>query len=214
MSTAWVCGYCNTPNLAGSKTCQACGAPLSAPPIPLEARPTQQSRPISTPPVDPHTLDQARESGEKLEQAVQQGMYWYSVLWRTLAEAFSIAVSAAILGAIGAGTSRWWLGVVAGGLLGAVVGASNKPYWLAALSAPTGVIVGALAWLPIWFFTGRSGGMLFTAGAAGILLAFLGSRRRLNNLWENLRPFLGASGGLLFSGLGALLVRLALALFR
>ena len=207
MTTAWVCPYCSTANPPGSKACQACGAPLSAPPPPPSQKPPPRLHPISPPPIDPKTLAQAREGGEKVEKVVQQGMYWYAVLWRTLAEAFAIALGAAVLGIIAGGMETWWLGVLAGITLGVVVGASNKPYWLAAISAPAGVILGAAAWLPLWFITGQLWGMLLTASAGGILFALWGSRKRANNLWENLRPFLGGAGGLIFAACGSLLTQ-------
>lgn len=208
MNQTSLCSYCNTLNRIENKTCQACGAPLSSPPPPPPVqRQTQRLHPISPPPVDPRTLNQVRENGEKLERVVQQGYYWYAVLWRTLAESISIGLSGAVLGIIAGSLGLWWLGILAGVLLGAVVGASNKPYWLAAISAPAGVLLGAAIWLPVWLVTGQASGMLLTASIGAILFAALGSKKRLNNLWENLRPFLGAAGGLAFAAAGSILAQ-------
>ena len=209
MTVTILCSYCNTLNPPDSKTCQACGAPLSSPnpPIPPVKQQAQRLHPVSPPPLDPKTLNQVRENSEKIEQVVQQGYYWYGVLWRTLAESFSIAFSAVVLGFIAGSFGWWWLGPLAGVILGAAVGASNKPYWLAATSAPAGVILGALAWLPVWIISTQGVGMLLTASLGGILFAVIGSKKRANNLWENLRPFLGAAGGLFFALGGSLLAQ-------
>ncbi len=214
MTNSRVCDYCHTNNPPGSQKCEACGAPLAS----LVTNTPQRSTPPpvqpTSPSVDPVKLSQAQENVEKIEEVVQQGRYLYAILWRTVAEAFSIAVSTLLLGIIAGGIERWWLGVLAGTILGIVVGFANKPYWLAAISAPGGVIFGTLFWLPVWLISGNLPGMLASASFFGLLTAALGSRKRPDNGWEKIRPLLGGLGGFLFASLGSLGTQFILTFLR
>lgn len=200
-----VCAYCNSVNEAGGKNCVACGAALPAAVFP---DPVAQANKISPSdvqlPPDPD-VERLKEAGKKAEQVYSTALNAYAVLWRTLGEALAIAVAAFALGLIGGATGAAFAGLLGAALMGGVVGSVVKHYLLVAISAPLGALLGAGVWGLAWALGAGPGGMVYAASLGAIVLAWVGGRRILpgkQNIWERLRPFLGALGGVLFALLG------------
>jgi hypothetical protein len=206
-----VCAWCQTVNQADAETCLACGAPVGRQRLEvtpdlepaLEIRPTLNLQKIEPAGQALDTQDLQRV-GETAEQVYNQALNLYGLIWRTLGEAFSIALCAFMLGLLGGATSLAFWGVLAGAAIGLAVGLVAKNFWLHLLT-PLALLVGAGIGLLPWALGFGPGGMLLFGLVAALLAAGLGRQAlQRSGWWERLRPFVGAAGGLFFSLLGAL----------
>jgi hypothetical protein len=202
-----VCSWCGTVNDAEAASCLACGAPLEqqrkTPPPPQQ---TTARKPPPPPRVEFGTRE-LKKMGESSEQVYTTALGAYAAVWRTLGEALGIAVAGFIMGFIGGASGLAVFGALAATAIGVVVGLTTKNFWFSALSAPFGALLGAVIWTPLWALGAPLQGMLLSAWIGAALLARLGGypAPRRKNWWQNLRPLLGALGGLLFGLLGMLL---------
>jgi hypothetical protein len=204
-SAAIVCEFCATQNPASQETCQACGAPLP--------RPAVRKQPVVhsiTPPITQtnRELEQARKAGEDVEELSRKALYAYSLIWRTLAESAAIAITAFGIGLVGGATGTAWVGILGAVLVGLGVGYAIKNSYLAMFSAPIGLVIGAVVAAIIYLLLG-AGMWVFvvTTSLFASLAAVLGGNRiryQHRNLYEKLRPLIGAAGGLAFGILGML----------
>jgi hypothetical protein len=195
------CEYCLAVNPGNRRTCLACGAPLP------KLAPVKKTTPKSDLPVPVQTLESARKGGEEVDKLFTNAVYAYSLLWRTVAEALAITVVTLAIGVTAGVTGVPFLGAAGGLLVGLAVGWPIKIAYLTMLMAPAGMVIGAVLGLVLWAV-----GLSQAVAVPMILLAVLGGAvggRRVayarRNLWEKLRPFLGALGGLGFGILGTLI---------
>lgn len=217
------CIYCGANNPAGTNRCNSCGAPIEIPVMP-PVRVTINNTPSRniTPPVTAQraetTPEQIRDAldaapiNDQLKdglKAVGLGIGALGVgtfFARTAAEAAAIAFSTFMVGYL-SGPTRSALIALAGGLvIGLMVGlAVKRPIW-ALLSAPFGIILGAIAGKVFQSSLPTLPLAALLALAGGALFAIIGSRRSSTNVvakwYGRLRPFLGMAGGLLFALLG------------
>jgi hypothetical protein len=208
-SASIVCEFCSTLNPGSNETCLACGAPLPrAHQIPDQKASGQNGKPAVQPEVITQPdLAKVRKAGEDLEALSRTALYAYSLFWRTLAEAGSIAMTGFGIGLVGGATGTSALAVPGAVLVGLGVGMSIKMSVLALFSAPLGLLVGAL--VGAVFYLLGAGVWVFVAFASlgAFLAAFLGGQSipyRRRNVYEKLRPFIGTTGGLVFGLLGML----------
>lgn len=193
------------------ETCLACGAPLPQ----IKPEPQSSSQTASQAHITPlakrlqekRTLESARDIGEDIEKYAIKGLRIYSIFWRTLAESLVIAISTFCIGLASGACGMSIIGIMASIILGATVGTLVKGFYRWLLITLLGIIMGLLL-----------GGLLYVLTAsihlsvlAFIIICFLsvviGSARlpaSRRNLWEKIRPFAGAAGGLLFGMLGTL----------
>lgn len=199
------CAYCASKNPADRDTCLACGAPLIHPkPNPIRIETVKTSIPFEK----DNTFEKIRSVGQSSEKVYQKALYGYALLWRTLAEAGVIAICGFGIGFSGGVTENGWLGLLGAALLGLAVGLTIKMSYLIWLMTPGGLIIGLAIGVALWAF--GLGTVVFTPALAGFsCLASLlfGSPIpfRHRNLYEKIRPFLGAIGGASFGLLGMLL---------
>ncbi len=199
-----LCEYCATPNLMGKKNCVACGAPLpkAPPPVPKPAKTIGKATRAN------RELQEVRETADKAENVARKAMFAYSMIWCTLAEAVAIAICGFGIGLVGGAVGAPALGVIGAVLVGIGVGISTKIYYFALFSAPVGLVIGAVIGLVPFLLGVPAVIFVFTTTLFAFLGAVLYSRNVLyqqRNLYEKLRPFLGAAGGLVFGLLGMLL---------
>jgi len=201
-----VCSWCETVNDGEAGSCLACGAPIVKPSPEPPASITNSTRLNAAPPKDFTTQDLVK-AGETADKLYTGAINAYALVWRTLGEALAIGVAAFILGLAGGATRQAGLGILAGIVLGILVGATTKNFWLTILGAPLGALLGAFMWLLPWALGAGVRGALYSAFGLGMLGAWVGKRSRTGpkNRYEKLRPWLGAAGGLLFASLGTLL---------
>ncbi|MCJ7625343.1 MAG: hypothetical protein MUO76_17735 [Anaerolineaceae bacterium] len=207
------CEFCATLNLADAKNCVSCGAPvtkkraLQPRPSPgLKAGDSFSKRVESTP--DSLDLDKARQAGEEVEEVFNKAVYAYSLVWRTLAEAATIAIVGFAVGLVGGATSMAFWGVLGAIILGAAVGFTIKMSYLTLLSAPLGLVIGTV----IGIFLSAIGlgprVFVFSTTIFAVLAAVVGGRGipyPHRNWYEKARPLLGGLGGLIFGILGMLI---------
>lgn len=214
------CEFCGTLNPGNRKDCLACGAPLPArvaPALPINPARSAADLPwhATNPAKHPgkavsanRQMQQAREAGEQVEVIGRKALYAYSLLWRTLAEAASIAMTSFALGLVGGITGTSGLAVPGAVMVGIGVGFAIKISLLALFSAPVGLLVGALVGGMFYLISGSVWALTGFAALFAFLAALLGGhniRRGNVNFYEKLRPFIGAAGGLVFGLLGMLL---------
>jgi hypothetical protein len=211
------CEFCSTLNPDGNTHCLACGAPLSKAPKPT-INPAESASPIPQPAMNPASMtgktttanqqmQQARQIGEQVEDVGRKALYAYSLLWRTLAEAAAIAITGFGIGLIGGATGTAFWGVLGAAGVGLGVGLAIKITTLALFSAPVGLVIGAVIGLLPFVLGGGVKVFVFTTSIFAFLAAVLGGRPfpySQRNLYEKLRPFIGAAGGLVFGLLGML----------
>lgn len=205
------CQWCDTLNDPTLEVCIACGGPLEveAAPYPPPKLYTVQPAaaplaPVPAAPAADTDIDELTKSAEKLVEGAAGA---YSLFWRTLGEALGIAVSCVVTGFFGGAIGAGWWALLACAAIGIAVGMANKPFWLSALSAPVGALIGAVIGLALWLVGMRIPVLaLLPAAGLALLAAFLGSSRGSTfQGWERLRPFLGLLGGLAFGTGGVLL---------
>lgn len=205
------CQWCETLNDAAAEACMACGGPLQveAAPYPPPKLYTVQPAPVQASPIpsaakQPDEIDELAKNAEKLAQGAVGA---YSLLWQTLGEALGIAVSCLVLGFFGGAIGAGGWALLACAAVGLAVGLTTKPFWLAALSAPLGALMGAVIGLALWLVGVRVPILALLPGAGlALLAAFLGGKRGgMFQGWQRLRPFLGLLGGFAF-GLGGVLL--------
>jgi hypothetical protein len=148
--------------------------------------------------------EDVRRVTEKTDELYDKAIYGYAVIWRTLAEAVAIAISATIIGLVGGATGMRFFGVIGGILVGIFVGRASKYYYWVLISAPIGALLG-LGFSVIFWLVGLEWLPVFVVTAMACVAAGFRSRPpslRRKNFWESARPLLGAFGGLLFSLIG------------
>jgi len=201
-----ICEYCNTSNPWETKTCLACGGPITRP----WSDPTIQATPITPHPTPnkPNTQDLLKV-GEKADEVYFTVLNTYVIAWRTVGEAISIALTGFILGFVGGITGVYFPGILGAILVGIAVGFTRKLFYLVLISAPAGLLLGFGLGATIWVLGGNPQVMVYTGLVFAIMGALLGGRRSLpfgrRNCWEKSRPLLGAMGGFVFGLLGTLL---------
>lgn len=176
-------------------------------PVPKPAKPAESVKPAAQP--LPKEIRQAAQIADDLYNRAWRG---YALVWRTAAEAIAIAVCALTLGILGGMFEQGFPAVLGGLLLGVAVGGVRKNWILSLVSAPLGLLVGILLWLPAWALGAGPRGITFSAlvfAMIGALLGGLRDRWRTRGAWEKARPFLGAAGGGALAVVG-LLIGLAL----
>ncbi len=199
-----VCEYCATLNLPDKDSCVACGAPLPKMPVPA-ARPVKIAGKATR---ANRELQEVRETADKAEVVARKALYAYSLLWRTLGEAAAIAICAFGIGLVGGAVGVPVLGVIGAVLVGLGVGVTIKIYYFALFSAPLGLVIGAVIGLVPFLLGVDVVIFVFTTTIFAFLAAVLFGYRipyKNRNLYEKLRPFIGAAGGLVFGLLGMLL---------
>lgn len=228
-SNSLPCPFCGAGNDAAAHTCIACGAPLDpskATPTYLQAMgvPSSPEPPASPSVTTPQIPDPVLEPSAPVEPVKQQlkegaaavaaGLGLVGVgglIMRTIAEALAILTAALVIGynAGHVAINNWLpyllLGLAGGIAVGIAVGSVIKRSVFALFSAPFGALIGVFAaislrlnqrgtmWLPL----------LTIAGAC--LLAVIGGRSNRSGhfqVYQRLRPILGAIGGFLFALLG------------
>lgn len=208
------CQWCETLNDAAAEVCMACGGPLEVEAAPYPppklytvAPAPAQAAPIPAAGKQPDEIDELAKNAEKLAQSAIGA---YSLFWQTLGEALGIAVSCLVLGFFGGAIGGGGWALLASAAVGLAVGLTTKPFWLAALSAPVGALLGAVIGLALWLVGVRIPILALLPGAVlALLAAFLGgSRAGMFQGWQRLRPFLGLIGGFAFGLGGVLLGRL------
>lgn len=199
-----VCIWCQTVNDTTARHCVACGGPIEES---IKNRLTSENKVQPLPVVRRDTTTQdLKKAGEETEKVYNAALTVYSLVWRTAAEALAIALAALLVGLAGGGTHLSWLGILGGIGLGVAVGLVQKNFWFVLLGAPLGVLAGALVGMLPWAIGFGPGGMVLTAIVLGIAGAIIGNRRVYHpGVYDRLRPFLGALGGLAFASLGALM---------
>jgi hypothetical protein len=194
-----VCAYCETLNESGSSECIACGAPLEA----VEPVVETQSDPL---PFEIQPLENMKQANdlEEFQKALIPASYALGTVWRTLGEALAIGLTAFGLGALGAITDMAVWALLGAALVGIVVGRSTKNFWRTILGAPLGALFGMLVGGTMWSVGLGSKWVVFTTMIGALLGAVIGGGRRTrgSNLWDRLRPWLGALGGIFFGVIG------------
>ena len=143
--------------------------------------------------------------GEKVDKAASTAFYIYSLFWRTLAEAIAIAITGFAIGLVGGATGMALWGVVGAATVGIVVGFTIKIYYFTIISAPAGIIAGAVFCVLLWVLGAPPSLDVFVLTLFTSLAAYIGGSRspyRHRNWWEKIRPLLGAIGGLISGLLG------------
>lgn len=202
------CQWCETLNDAAAEVCIACGAPLVVETAPYPPPKLYTVQPAPAPATrQPDEIDELAKNAEKLVQGAAGA---YSLFWQTLGEALGIAVSCLVLGFFGGAIGGGGWALLACAAVGLAVGLTTKPFWLAALSAPLGALLGAVIGLAFWLVGMRVPAVALLPGAVLALLAALlgGKRGGVFQGWQRLRPFLGLIGGFAFGLGGVLLGRL------
>lgn len=231
-SNSLPCPFCGAGNDAAAHTCIACGAPLDpskatptylkAMGVPPSPEPVDTPSTMTTTEVSPSSgipepsapVEPVKKQLKEGAAAVAAGLGLVGVgglIMRTIAEALAILTAALVIGynAGHVAINNWppylLLGVAGGMAVGIAVGSVIKRSVFALISAPFGALIGVFAaislrlnqrgtmWLP-----------LFTIAGA-CLLAVLGGRSNRSGrfqVYQRLRPILGAIGGILFSLLG------------
>ena len=226
------CPFCSAGNQASAYKCVACGAPLDpskgtpaylkAMGVPSSPEPVEPPSPMTTTEVTPSPdVPEPAAPVEPVKQQLKEGAATVAaglglvgvggLIMRTIAEALAILTAALVIGynAGHVAINNWLpfllLGVAGGIAVGLAVGSVIKRSVFALFSAPFGALIGVFAaislklnqrgtmWLP-----------LFTIAGA-CLLAVLGGRSNRAGrfqVYQRLRPVLGAIGGILFSLLG------------
>lgn len=215
MSTKQIaCQWCGVLNDEVAAECVACGGPLEAevapypPPKLYTVEPAlAPATPMAAVEKRPGEIDELAQGAEKLMQGAAGA---YSLFWQTLGEALGIAVSCLVLGFFGGAIGGGGWALLACAAVGLAVGLTTKPFWLAALSAPLGALLGAVIGLAFWLVGMRVPAVALLPGAVLALLAALlgGKRGGVFQGWQRLRPFLGLIGGFAFGLGGVLLGRL------
>lgn len=197
-----ICEYCATLNDLEATECQACGAPL----------PKSESAAVVAvdfePALDKTVFEPGSENGtEQLQKMLNTAASVYGILWRTLAEAGAIALTAFMIGVVGAVNDMAFGAIVGAVLVGVMVGAVSKGFWLTLIGAPIGGIIGAALGMVAWSMGFAPGWAVLLMCGGAILGAWLGSYRLASgtNWWERFRPLLGALGAFFFVMLGILL---------
>jgi hypothetical protein len=200
-----VCPYCNTANKASEDACVACGAPLEKLPPPPRPVSYSRSRPVAATSPFGDSSEDVHKVAQTAEKVYNGAVRAYAIFWRTLGEAIAIAVTGFALGLIGGATDTRWISLGCAVAVGVAVALTNKLIWLTAVSAPIGAMIGAMIWGAAMIFGAGPQGLPITAAVGAILLALLGSRRTSPTCWDWVRPFLGATGGMMFALVGMLL---------
>ena len=97
---------------------------------------------------------------------------------------------------------------MAAAAVGIAVGFTIKISYLALFSSPVGMVIGAVLGAVLYFMGAGMKVFVFTTGFFAVLAAFIGGRKSpfaQRNLYERLRPLIGAAGGLAFGLLGMLI---------
>jgi hypothetical protein len=201
-----ICEYCNTPNPWEASTCLACGGPISQPKVDLTIKATT----VETPPKSEDlSKEDIQKIGEKADDVYFTVLNTYTIAWRTIGEAISIALTGFILGFVGGTTGMYFPGVLGAILIGLAVGLTHKQFYLVLISAPVGLLLGLGFGAFSWMMGGESQIMVFTGMVGAVIGAILGGRRNppfsQRNCWEKARPLLGAMGGFAFGLLGTLI---------
>ena len=200
-----LCDYCNTVNDAEASTCQACGAPIMRPVVPVEPKVTVPEEPAQP----AFSEADLRKAADKADEVYFTLWNTYAIAWRTLGEAIAIALTGFVLGFLGGVTWQYFPGVLGAGLVGLAVGLTRKQFYFALISAPAGLLLGLGPGALVWALGGDAAVMVYTGLVGAILGAIVGARRNLpfgkRNCWERARPFLGLLGGLAFGLLGTLI---------
>jgi hypothetical protein len=222
------CSFCGAANKSAAATCIFCGAPMDpsrGTPAYLQAMGIPPSpEALTSPAPETSVLPDAPEPAVPVEPVRQQlkegaatvaaGLGLVGVgglIMRTIAEALAILTAALVIGynAGHVAINNWLpyllLGVAGGMAVGIAVGSVIKRSIFALFSAPFGALIGIF--VAIGLRLDQRGTMwlpLFTIAGA-CLLAVLGGRSNRAGrfqVYQRLRPILGAIGGILFSLLG------------
>jgi hypothetical protein len=151
-------------------------------------------------------LEDARQAGVQVEKLFYGALGAYGTVWRTLAEAISIALTAFVLGVAGAAMDTEGWAVLGALLMGVVVGLARKSFWPTLFGAPVGAFLGVVVGVVLWMLGFGAQPMIFSMAGLAVVGAWLGSAPMFGykNWWGRLRPVFGFFGALLFVILGML----------
>ncbi len=210
-----VCAYCKTINAAAASECLACGAPFERAGVRMARQPQPGSAQVKqrTVLMVPRAAAPAAEQPDEFRELARtanlfgrSALLAYSLVWRTLAEAFAIGLVALVLGLISGMTGTATLGLPGAVLVGIAVGRTRKRTIGTLLGAPGGAMLGLALGFGLWFFGLRSPEILvLLMSGLGILGAIAGGRPPYAApfaWWSRLRPWLGGLGGFGFGLLG------------
>lgn len=179
------------------------------PPIPIpEVVPTTVEETLSSVISDAKTSDLLKD-GVKTVGAGLGALGIWSMVYRTAAEAISIAFSSFLIGYTSGAVGSFLLAVAGGLLVGLAVGLVVKRSWLVMISAPLGTLLGMAAAYFVHSMLPEIPWSPILAAVGGSLFALLGGHRRtregIAKWYERIRPILGMGGGFIFALLGYLL---------
>jgi hypothetical protein len=174
--------------------------------VDLEPKVTKVETPVE--PQQLHTVDIKQITG-KTDDVYFTVLKTYAIAWRTVGEAIAIALTGIILGFVGGATLVIFPGIFGATLVGLAVGFTRKQFYIVLISAPAGLLLGLALGALIWVLGSGPQVMVYTGLLFAVFGALIGGHRSLpfkyRNCWEKARPLLGATGGLAFGILGALL---------
>jgi hypothetical protein len=211
------CAFCAAQNPAGTARCLACGAPIEIPVTPpYRVTVVEDTPPLVTPAnsaLDPAPVSEQLKDGLTAVGAGLGVMGIVGFIFRTLAEALAIAISAAIVGYCSGSMNRQLHGpimlflIAAGGgaLIGLAVGSVIKRGIFVILSAPFGTLLGVVIALILNLNKPMTPWYPLCGLVGGVSLALLGGHPNATGrfrVYQRLRPWLGLIGGALFGMLG------------
>ncbi len=202
-----LCLYCQTINPSDEISCIACGALLTSKSqtdaIVIEKKNIPVVKINNNP--EKAFLETAKKVGKEADHFSLQAWGFYGLLWRTVAEAVTIAVVSFGLGVIGGATSLPFWGIVLGISFGVLVGFVFKSYLWLLVGTPIGFVIGAVIGILLSLFGFGPKIILIIVFVFSSLSVYIGGQfknSKQKNRYEKFRPYLGGAGGLVFSLIG------------